>query len=84
MEINLLYFIISSGVGVILIITKLLYKTKCDEINLCGSCCVIKNHNRNVIEEKEEEEEEEGKKEDYELNDNMMLSNIYKNNIQNI
>jgi hypothetical protein len=45
METPILYFIISTSVGLTLILAKLLYKTHCKDINLCWGCFKITKDN---------------------------------------
>ena len=45
METPILYFIISTSVGLTLVLAKLLYKTHCKDINLCWGCFKITRDN---------------------------------------
>jgi hypothetical protein len=45
METPILYFIISTAVGLTLVLAKLLYKTHCKDINLCWGCFKISRDN---------------------------------------
>lgn len=81
MEINILYFIVSSGCALIIIILKMIYKTRCDEIKCC--CCSIRNHASLGTIENNEEQKEQKEDDDFNINKDA-LEDIYKSNINNI
>ena len=50
METPILYFIISSAVGITIILAKLLYKVRCNDINFCWGCFKITRNNDEIQE----------------------------------